>query len=414
MTEAADVLVAGAARLVTFAGPPRARRGAEMRRTGELRDAGVAIVRGRIAEVGPWRRIRRRWRARRIVDASGCLVTPGLVDAHTHLVWAGDRAREFAMRCEGRSYQQIARAGGGILSTVRATRRASERALLRTAQRRLDEMVAHGTTTVEVKSGYGLEWRTERRQLRTALRLRGARIVPTFLGAHTVPPEYRHRRRAFLDVVIRMLPRAARLARFCDVFCDVGAFTRAEAHRVLKAGLAHGLQPKIHADEFANLGATEMACALGAVSADHLGKVGRRGIEALARSSTVAVLLPATSTFLDLEPAPARRLIEAGAAVALGTDYNPGSSHAGNMQLVLTLACVRCRMTPEEALCAATINAAASCGMAHVCGSLEPGRGADLVVWDVPAVEALPYVFGFNRARVVIVQGRVVAGGLAY
>lgn len=406
-----DLLVIRAGELATLAGGIR--RGAVLRETASIASGAVAVSGGCILAVGPSRRLERAWRARRILDASGRLVTPGLVDPHTHAVFAGDRAREFAWRIEGRSYREIAAAGGGILSTVAATRRAGLGDLVRGLASRLDRMLLHGTTTAEVKSGYGLALAQEIKLLEAVRRVRHpVRRVATFLGAHALPRDFRARRAAYVDAVCdRMIPAVARrgLARYCDVFVDDGAFTLAEGRRVLEAARRAGLGLKVHAEEFVRTGASAMAASLGAASADHLMKASAADLKIMARAGTAAVCLPVTTLFVG-EPAyaPARRMVAAGCVVAIATDLNPGSSHAYGMPLAMSLACLGLRLTPAEALAAATINAAAAIGEDGVAGSLEPGKRADLVVWDVPTHVHLPYTMGTPLARTVVAGGRVV------
>jgi imidazolonepropionase len=399
---AADLLLVRAGQLVTLAGPARPRAGREQGEPAILADGALAVARGRIVDVGPTKALRARWTAREVVDARGAVVTPGLVDPHTHAVFAGSREREFEMRAAGRSYREIAAAGGGILSTVEALRKASTSALVRAARARVAEMRRQGTTTVEVKSGYGLRARDELRSLEAA---RAVGAVPTFLGAHAVP-----RGRAstsYVDEVIRMLPRARRLARFCDVFCEPGAFSLAESRRVLEAAKRAGFGLKIHAEEFEASGGAELAAELGAVSADHLMAVTDRGIAALARAGTIAVLLPGTSVFLGGgRAAPARALIAAGVPVALGTDCNPGSCTATGLPLVMTLAVSMLRMSPAEVLAACTVNAAWAVGEGERAGTLEPGKRADVVVWNAKDYREIPYWFGANLASRVFRAGR--------
>ena len=413
-----DLLVLHAAELATLAGPVGPRRGRAQREIAAVPDGAVAVKGGRIAAVGPTREICRAWKALREIDASGCAVTPGLVDPHTHAVFAGDRAEEFEWRLLGRSYQAIAAEGGGILSTVRATRTASTRELEAGLSHRLDRMLLAGTTTAEVKSGYGLSLKEELRLLKVVAgvsRRHPVRLVPTFLGAHALPPEYRGRWKAYADLVCaRMIPAVARrkLARFCDVFVDEGAFSLKEGVRILAAARKAGLGLKVHAEEFQRTGAAAKAAAMGAVSADHLMKVNGRDIRALAASGTVAVCLPLTTLFVG-EPAyaPARRMLEAGCAVAVATDLNPGSSHAYSMALAMSLACLGLRLTPAEALTAATLNAAYAIGEGARAGSLEVGKRADLVVWEAPDHRHIPYTLGANLVRDVVAGGKVVVEG---
>jgi imidazolonepropionase len=357
------------------------------------------------------------------IEAAGGLVTPGLIDAHTHLVFAGTREAEWQLRARGAGYLEVLAAGGGILSTVAATRAASDDELLAGARRRLREMLACGTTTAEVKSGYGLEVATELRQLGIIgrLDLEGpVELVPTYLGAHAVPDEYRDLPNGtdlYVAHIVRdQLPLIAGqgIARFCDVFCEEGVFSPGQAARVLSAAEHYGLRFRIHADELAPSGGAELAAELGCLSADHLAAPSESGIDALASAAesgypVVATLLPATSWFLGKRRfAPARRFIEAGIPVALATDLNPGTSPTVSLPLVMSIACVEMGLTPSEALAAVTINAAYSLGLGDEIGSIETGKQADLVVWDVPTVDQLPYWLGTRPARTVIKRGRVV------
>lgn len=362
-----------------------------------------------------------------ILDAGGGLVTPGLVDPHTHLLFAGSREAELLLRLRGTGYLDILAAGGGILATVRATRAASRPVLLEHGRRWLGEMLRHGATTVEVKSGYGLDVATELRLLETAgvLAAEGpGDVVPTFLGAHAVAPEFATperpevgRERYVRHVVEEQLPAVAAqgIARFCDVFCERGVFETDEARVILTTARSLGLNLRLHADELAPSGGAELAAELGAASADHLAAVSEAGIEALAAAAeggrpVVAVLLPVTTWFLRKDrPAPARRLIEQGVPVALGTDFNPGTAPTPNLSLVMTLAVLELNLTPAEALAGVTVNAAHALGLGSRLGSLEPGRAADLVVWRVPAVDQLPYWVGADLVRTVVKGGRVVA-----
>lgn len=357
------------------------------------------------------------------VDAAGGLVTPGLIDAHTHLVFAGTRELEWQMRARGAGYLEVLTAGGGILSTVAATRSATGPELLDGARRRLDEMLACGTTTAEAKSGYGLELATELRLLDVIGRLDldgPIQLVPTYMGAHAVPAEYRdvpNGTDAYVAHIVRdHLPLVAGqgIARFCDVFCEAGVFNPGQSARILSAAEHYGLKFRIHADELAPSGGAELAVELGCVSADHLAAPSDAGVAALAQSAdeghpVVATLLPATSWFLGKHHfAPARRLIEAGVPVALATDLNPGTSPTVSLPLVMSIACVEMGLTPAEALVGVTINAAHSLALGDEIGSIETGKQADLVVWDVPSIEQLPYWLGTRPARIVIKRGRVV------
>ena len=349
----------------------------------------------------------------RHIDAGGRLVTPGLVDAHTHLVFGGWREHELAMKRRGVPYLEILAQGGGILSTVRMTRQASEDDLVQKAGEALGEMLSLGVTTCEAKSGYGLDRQTELRQLAVIRRLgkeQPVELAATYLGAHAVPEEYKTQREDYIRLMTEeMIPLVARegLAEFCDVFCETGVFTAAESEEILRAALAHGLKVKIHTDEIDAIGGTELAGALPAVSAEHLIAATDRGIAALAKGGTVAVLLPATSFYLGKPCARARDMIAAGAPVAVASDFNPGSCPSLNLQLAMNLACWNYHLTPEETLTAVTLNAAAAICRADRLGSLEVGKQADLVIWDAPNLDYIFYRFGQNLAKTVIKQGVV-------
>lgn len=352
-------------------------------------------------------------RGARQIDAGGRLVTPGLVDAHTHLVFGGWREHELAMKRRGVPYLDILAQGGGILSTVRMTRQASEDALAQKAGEALEEMLRLGVTTCEAKSGYGLDRQTELKQLAVIRRLgrtQPVELAATYLGAHAVPEEYKTCREEYLRLMTEeMIPLVARegLAEFCDVFCETGVFTASESGQILRAALAHGLKVKIHTDEIDAIGGTELAGALPAVSAEHLIAATDRGIEALAKGGTVAVLLPATSFYLGKSYARARDMIAAGVPVAVASDFNPGSCPSLNLQLAMNLACWNYRLTPAEVLTAVTLNAAAAICRADRLGSLEVGKEADLVIWDAPNLDYLFYRFGQNLAKTVIKRGTV-------
>ncbi|MFN8656414.1 MAG: imidazolonepropionase [Candidatus Obscuribacterales bacterium] len=392
-----------------------------------VRDAAIAVADGKVVAAGPAAAVlgavhvdEKTLR----VDAGDRLVVPGFVDPHTHLIFSGNRANEFIMRCQGKSYQEIAAAGGGIVASMTATRHATIEELVQSGLHRLAKMLAAGTTTCEVKTGYGLDEDSECRMLEAILTLRRMQpveLVPTFMPAHAFPPGID--REAYVDAIIRsMLPKAADMVKrlsggteaqsFNDVFCDEGYFTLAQTKAILEAGSNLGLRPKVHADEFANLGATRLAVDIQAASADHLLNVSDEEMRLLAKSNTVAVLLPGTSFFLNLkEHAPARKMIEQGVAVGLGSDFNPGSCHIFSLPLIFGLACLHLKMTAEEALTALTINAAHAVGLGRKVGQIAPNYQADIVVMDVKTLEEVPYNLGANPVEQVIKRGRIVAAG---
>ncbi len=415
MAGTVDVLVVNIGELCTLAGPAGApRRGALAKEVGAVSQAAVAISGDTIAWVGRSDEASAFEGPGTIVlDARGGTVTPGLVDPHTHVVFGGSREDEFVQRLEGATYAEILAAGGGIHHTVRHTRAASKEALLAAAEAAAARMLAHGTTTFEAKSGYGLDTDTEIKQLEVVAELAGRvpqEVVPTFMGAHAIPPgepadEFVTR------VVAQMLPEVARrgLARYVDVFCEKGVFSPAQTERIFLAARELGFGLRLHADELSDLGGGALAARLGAASADHLLMTSEASIQALAQSDCVAIMLPGTPFFLDMaERAPARRMLEAGVAVGLGTDFNPGSCYSESMPLMMTLACLQLKMTPAEALVAATWNAAYSLGLTARIGSVEPGKQADLVLWDAPNHAHLAYHFGVSLVRRVVKKGRVV------
>jgi imidazolonepropionase len=418
----ADLLITNAGQLLTVAqtaphqGGPK--RGSEMAELGLVSDGAVAIGEGRVLAVGHSRELQGSVRAGRVVDAGGRVVMPGFVDPHTHLVWAGARADEFGMRVAGASYMEIMAAGGGIMSTVRATRAASESDLVMATRPRLKRMLDHGTTTIEIKTGYGLNTQDELKQLAVVRSLQKeslATLVPTFMGAHAIPAEYRDEvgdGSRYVDLVVEeMLPAVASLDEpppFCDVFCEEGAFTVGQSRRVLEAAQSLGFGLKMHVDEFKPLGGTRLAVELGAISADHLVCTPAEEIELLAASNTIAVALPGTPFGLSQHAyTPARAIVDAGGAVALATDCNPGTCWCESMQFMIALACRYMGLTPAEAISAATINAAHAVGLGHEAGSLEPGKRADIIILDVASYQHLGYRFGTNLVDVVIVGGEL-------
>jgi len=408
------LLLYDAGQIFTAAGGPR--RGTALAEKTVAAGDALLIRDGRVAALGPRAALEREAGAdAATLDCGGRLVTPGLVDGHTHLIYAGSRADEYELRLGGASYLEIFERGGGIHATVRRTRAASEDELVAAARRRAAVMVSHGVTTCEVKSGYGLTVEDELKMLRAAARLNAEgplEIVPTFMGAHAVPPAFEARRGDYVAAVCEeMIPAvvAAGLAEYADVFCDRGAFTVAETAAVFAAAARAGLKLRLHADEFEALGGTELAVERGAASVDHLAQTTAAGVAALAGSDTVATLLPGTTVFLGATHfAPARALIDAGAVVAIGSDHNPGSCHAASLRVVLTPAASFLKMRPAEVLHAVTVNAAYGLGRADRLGSLEPGKQADVAVFDAADVNELLYDWGETAAWATIKRGVIV------
>ncbi len=451
----ADLLIYNIGQLATLAGPPGPRRGAAMRELGLITDAALAVADDRIIAVGKSDALAATIQPTATLNAGGCAVIPGFVDPHTHLPWVGHRAAEFEMRIGGATYMQIMAAGGGIARTVADTRAASLATLVVETRGRLDRMLAHGTTTAEAKTGYGLNLSDELKQLDAIAELRRAHpvdLVPTFLAAHAVPPEYQGRTEAYVDLIVEeLLPaawahwqrigssslrpwsqisratgevqpagaigqdvreadRRAWNAIFCDVFCEAGAFDLAQARRILTAARQLGFGLKIHVDEFASLGGALLAIELAAISADHIVTTPAEHVTRLARSNTIGVALPGTPFGLgQRDYSPARSLIDQGGALALATDLNPGTCWCENMQFILALACRTMRLLPAEALTAATLNAACAIGLGEQIGSLEVGKLADLLLLDADDYRMLAYRFGTNLVRTVVKRGKVMS-----
>ncbi len=418
------MLIHSASQLLTLSGGPQ--RGHDLGYLGLIEDGAVLIQGDLIAAAGPSAEMRAAYPDEPTLDASGRVVMPGFVDPHTHLIWAGDRAAEFEMRLQGKTYMQILEAGGGILSTVRATRQASVAELVGQTRPRIRAMLRHGTTTAEAKSGYGLELETELRMLEALLSLNHEgplELSITFLGAHAIPPEFSGDPEGYSAHICEvMLPNVHAWwlehagtedpLPFVDVFCETGVFSLHQSRRILETALSLGFPLKIHADEFDNLGGAALAAELGAVSADHLVATSLPDIRALANSETVAVALPCTPFGLA-EPnyTPAQAILEVGGLLALATDLNPGTAWCENMQFAIALACRYMHLTPAQAIAAATINAAAAIKRADRVGSLEPGKQADLIILDVPDYRHLGYRFGTNLVHTVIKKGKVLPLG---
>jgi len=414
-----SLLITGASQLLTIAGRGP-RRGRELLKLGIIRDGAVLVRDGEIAAVGTTAKLEKLPAAHKAekLDVGGRVVLPGFVDSHTHLVHAASRAEEYELKIQGASYEEIARKGGGILNSVKKLRAATGQQLKRRASAALEVFASHGTTTIEAKSGYGLDVASELKILSLHKELGAEQpieIVSTFLGAHVVPLEFRaktHGPEEYVKLLTDwLIPEVASngLAEYCDVFCDRGAFSRLQAKEILSAGREHNLVPRLHAEQLTRTGAARLAVELGAASCDHLEQVNAGDIRALAKSNVTATLLPGCDFHLGLaQYAPARKLIEAGAIVALATDYNPGTSPTVSMPMILSLACTQLRMTPAEAIVAATYNAAYSLGRHKRMGSVEVGKQADLAVFEVEDYREIPYYFGVNTCWLTLKSGRVI------
>ena len=408
----ADILITNIGQLLTMdvKGPVK---GSRMNDIAILADAAVAIVDSKVSWVGSAKKAAD-IQADRVIDAEGKLVTPGLVESHTHLVFGGSREEEMAMKQQGVPYLDILAKGGGILSTVRSTREASYDTLLERTLFHLDRMAMHGITTVEAKSGYGLNEETEMKQLNVAKEANAQHpldVVSTFMGAHAIPPEYKDDPDGFLDEMAALFPEIKKrnLAEFVDIFTESNVFSVEQSRRYLQKAKKNGFDVKIHADEIDTLGGTELAAELGAISAEHLAVASDAGITELAASNTVGVILPGTIFYLGTGTyARAREMIDAGAAIAISTDFNPGSSVTENLQLIMSLAALRLKMSPAEIWHAVTVNAAHAIGRGHEAGTIAAGRVADIVIWDAPNYMYMPYHYGVNHANKVIKNGQVL------
>lgn len=411
----ADLILKNIGKLVTMQGSSSFRVKEEMNKINIIENAYIAVKNGKILAIGVGDEFGNLCgEDTKIHDAEGLLVTPGLIDSHTHLIHGGSRENEFSMKLNGVPYIEILNNGGGILSTVKATKEASEEELYKKAKKSLDRMLEFGVTTVEEKSGYGLELNTEIKQLEVARALdknHPVDLVHTFLGAHAVPEEYKENHKAYIDILVDvMMPKIKDmgLAEFCDVFCEEGVFTIEESEYILQKAKEMGYKLKIHADEIESLGGAELAAKLGCVSADHLMAASDEGIKMMAENNVVANILPATSFNLNKNYADCRKIIDMGAIVSLSSDYNPGSCPSENLQLVMQLGCLHLKMTPNEVLTAVTINAAYAIDRADKIGSIEVGKNADFVVFDARNVEYLMYHFGINHTKKVYKNGNLV------
>jgi imidazolonepropionase len=411
-----QLLISNLKQLVTVrSGGKPCKTGSEMRDLGVMENASVLVEKGIITWIGNAADFTNTLEPDAdTIDGASYVALPGFVDSHTHAVFAGSRENEFALRAEGKTYQEIAAQGGGILSSVNATRAATKKELRKAASKRLDAMMQHGTTAVEIKSGYALSEEGEIKMLEAITELANEHFMTirsTFLGAHALPPEFKDRRNDYIDLLCnRMMPHIAKrkLAQFCDVFCEVGYYSVDETRRILEQAKSLGLGLKLHSDEFNSIGGTQLAAELHALSVDHLEHISDDAIAALQGSGTVACLLPGVSFFLRNPYAPARKLIEAGIPVAIASDFNPGSCMSFSMPLMMTIACTQMSMTPEEAITASTLNGAAAMGISDQVGSIEIGKRADIILYEIPNYRYLAYHFGTNLAAKIIKNGTIL------
>jgi imidazolonepropionase len=414
-----DLIIKNARQLLTLSFIKKGPRIKEqMENLGIMEDGAVAVRDDKIVAVGKTEEVLNRikiGKKTKIINAKNRVVSPGFVDPHTHPVFAATREEEFELRIKGKTYQEIAQAGGGIRSSVRNLRKSSKEELIKLTSPRLDNFISYGTTTAEAKSGYGLSFEGEIKSLEVIKELNKIHpidLIPTFLGAHEVPDEYRDKRNEYLDLIInKMIPEIAKrkLAVFCDVFCEKGVFDLAETERILESAKKYGLKPKLHADQLSRLGGAELAAKVKAISADHLEQVSDLGIEKMREAGVIAVLLPGSVFGLGLRDyPPARKMIDSGLPVALATDFNPGSSFSESMPMILSLACLMMKMTPAEAITASTINSAYALDLGKEIGSIEVGKKGDIIIWNVDNYKQIPYHFGMNLVGKVIKNGELV------
>ena len=412
----ADLLIVNAKELLTLAGSNNPRTGLEMNELSIIMNGAIAIKNNTIIDVGSTKNLLRKFDdTSTVIDASEKVVMPGFVDSHTHPVFKQTRENEFEMRIKGRSYVEISQSGGGIRSSIAGVRETSEEELYKLAEKRINKIISNGTTTLEAKSGYGLSTESEIKMLKVIKRLDEnlpIDIIPTFLGAHEFPIEYKDDKEKYIDILINeMMPkiREMNLAEYCDIFTEDHVFNIEQSRRILNRAKELGFKIRMHADEIKPIGGAELAGEVGAVSADHLGAASDAGIKALRDNGVIAILLPGTIFSLGMKSyARAREMIEAGLPIALATDFNPGSCNCDSMQFVITLACLQMKMTPAEAITASTINAAYSLELGDKIGSIEVGKKADILIMDMPSYQYLPYHFGSNNVETVIKNGKVI------
>jgi len=401
--ETVDLLIKNANEIITLKGPNKPRTKSEMNNLSIINKGSIAIDKGYIVEIGK----NLKFNAKKTIDAKNKVVMPGFIDPHTHLVFAGSREFELDWKLNGLTYMDILKKGGGIVYTVNETRKANETDLIKQATKRLNNMIKHGTTTCEAKSGYGLDTKTELKILRLTKKLNEKHvidIIPTFLGAHAIPKD--KTTEEYIDVIINeMIPKIKKYAKFCDVFCEKGVFSTSQSKKILEVGKKHGLIPKIHADEIVDTGGAALAADIGAISADHLLMSNDMGLKMMAKKGVIGVMLPGTPFSLMIKDyANARKMIDFGIPIALATDLNP-NCWVENMQLIIQLACFNMKMTPAEAICASTFNAACSIGLNNNIGSLEEGKEADIIILNIPNYKFLPYRYGVNLVETVIKKG---------
>lgn len=407
-----NLLIKNIGQLITCAGGLK--KGKMMGEIGIMNGVDIVCEGGQIIYIGKAFSASKNIEKGQVIDASGKVVMPGFIDCHTHLIFGGDRLKDWKARMAGITYQEIAQASGGIMSTVRATRSETDESLYESSLNRIKRMIRDGTTSCEIKSGYGLNLESEIKILKIANRIKNEGILDvaiTFLGAHAIPTEYKEKRQEYIELLTEeMIPKVARnkLAEFCDVFCDEGYFSVEEGRRILLKGKEYGLLPKIHADELTYCGGAELAAEVGAISAEHLLCISDNGIKALAENEVIAVLLPTTSFFLKDKIAPVRRMIDQDTVIALGSDYNPGTSYCSSMILVIGLACYYYKMSVEEAITASTINAAFAINRGNLLGSIEIGKQADILIFNIPSYEYLVYQFAMNRPSIIIKKGKIL------